>query len=300
MRDRVFALLLAALLAATVRPASAAFEDIEVSPRLRAIGEAGTAVTRDVYAAMHNPASLAWSEDLAGAASYVEPFSLPFTSQGTVAGHLPLPRGAGAIGFGVRTFGVRWRDVDLQNETTLSFAHGFRLMHDAQSELAFGWSVNLYSLSFGSSVTGLDPGRASTVGLGLGAVAVLRERTRVGFAVENANNPSIGDRDHQDLARRVTGGLAYSPYAGVTTLLDMNAELGSEIEYRGGVEFEAAPFLWLRAGLCTEPNKFTAGFGLEVRGMHLDYGFTSGGGVLDDTHHVGLEMHVRPPWELRP
>lgn len=300
MRYRVLAILLVGLLALLPPPARAAFEDIEVSPRLRALGESGAAAGRDVYAAMHNPASLAWSDDLAGAASYVEPFSLPFSSQSAIAGSLPLPGALGGVGFGVRTFGVRFMGEDLQDETTLSLAHGFRLMHDAQSELAFGWRVSFYSLSFGPSVTGIDPGRGTSLGLGLGALAVVRERTRVGFSVENVNNPSIGDRDHQDLNRRVTGGLAYSPYAGVTTLLDMSAELGSDVEYGGGIEFEVSRNLWLRAGLCTVPNVFTVGFGLQVRGLHLDYGFSSGGGVLDDTHHVGLEMHVRSPWERQP
>lgn len=300
MRLPVLALLCAGLLAALALPARAAFEDIEVSPRSRALGEAGAAAAFDTYAALHNPAALAWSADVAGAGSYLEPFSLPFTSQSTVAAALPLPGSAGGVGLAVRTFGVSWQGADLQDETTLSIAHGFRLLHDATSELAVGWSVSFYSLSFGTSVTGLDPGRASTIGVGLGALAVVRERTRVGFAIENANNPSIGDRDHQDLNHRVRAGVAYSPYAGVTTLVAMNADLGSEFEYRGGVEFEVTNFLWLRAGVRTEPNTFTAGLGVQVRGIHLDYGFSSGGGVLDDSHHVGIEMHARPPWGRQP
>lgn len=300
MRHRVLAILLIALSAVAPGLARAAFQDIEVSPRLRALGEAGTAVALDAYAPLHNPALLAWSDDVSGAVSYLEPFSLPFSSQSAIAGSMPLPGGAGGLGFGIRKFGVRYMDVDMTDEMTLSIAHGFKLMHDAQSELAFGWSVSFYSLGYGRSVTGLDPGKATSLGLGLGAVATVRERTRVGFSIENANNPSIGDRDHEDLNRHVRGGLAYSPYPGVTTVLDMNAQLGSEIEYRGGIEFEAAKILWLRTGLATAPNKFTAGFGLNVHGIHLDYGYSSGGGVLDDTHHIGLEVHVRSPWEPRP
>ncbi|HUK62347.1 MAG TPA: hypothetical protein VLV15_03405, partial [Dongiaceae bacterium] len=129
MRGRVLAIALVALVAIAPRPARAAFADLEVSPRLRALGEAGTAATLDTYAAMHNPALLAWSDDVAGAASYLEPFSLPFSSQSAIAGSMPLPGAAGGLGFGIRKFGVRYMDVDLTDEMTLTIAHGFKLMH---------------------------------------------------------------------------------------------------------------------------------------------------------------------------
>lgn len=291
----------AALLALLVHaaPARAAFEDVEVSPRLRALGGAGAALERDAYAALHNPAALAGLDGVAGAGSYLQPFSLPFASQNTVAATLPLPGGAGGLGLAVRSFGVRYQDTRLDQETTVSLAHGFRLLRDAQSALSFGWTLSLYSLSFGTSVTGMEPGSASTLGLGLGAVAVVRDRTRVGFAVQNLNNPSIGDLDHEQLGRRVSGGLAYTPYAGVTTVVDMAAGLGGAVEYRGGVELAATDFLTLRAGVCTEPNAFSAGLGLRLRALRLDYGYSSGG-VLGDTHHIGLEVRTRSPWGARP
>jgi hypothetical protein len=56
----------------------------------------------------------------------------------------------------------------------------------------------------------------------------------------------------------------------------------------------------LRAGLCTAPNTFSAGIGFELRGMKLDYGFSSGGGVLRETHHVGVEVNVHSPWSRQP
>ncbi|HET7225366.1 MAG TPA: hypothetical protein VFK69_06580 [Candidatus Eisenbacteria bacterium] len=300
MRHRLAVLTTIALLAGACAPAWAAFEDIEVSPRFRAIGGAGVAAAADVYAALGNPAALGWIEGVSGAASYVEPFSLGFAQQNAVAATLPLSRRMGGVGFAVRTFGVRYQGENLDNETTLSIAHGFPIMQDAQSALAVGWSVSLYSMSLGTSVTGIDPGKASTLGLGVGAVALVRDRTRVGFAIENLNNPSLGDKDHEDLARRLTGGVTYSPYAGVTTMLAMNSELGQGMEYRGGVELQATSFLWLRAGVASDPNVFTAGLGLAVKGLELDYGFSSGGGVLGETHHIGLEVHARAPWEGRP
>jgi hypothetical protein len=280
-----------------VTPALAAFEDIEVSPRQRGLGSTGFAMLDDAYAPLRNPSTLAWAADATGAFSYLKPFSLDFASQNVVTAATRLPGAAGGIGIGIRTFGVRYQDQNLDQEATYTIAHGFRLLHDAQSELAFGWSASLLTLSFGNSITGLDPGQASTVAVSMGATATVRDRTRVGFVAQNINSPRIGDRDYQDLARRLMGGISYTPYAGVTTLLDMRAVSGESIGYGAGIELEATDFLKLRAGIATEPNTFSAGLGIRVRRhLQLDYGFSTGGGVLEETHHVGFELHGPTPW----
>lgn len=282
---------------ALATPALAAFDDLEVSPRLRGLGSTGFAVLDDAYAPLRNPSALAWASGSTGAFSYLQPFGVDFASQNTIAATFPLPGPAGGVGLGIRTFGVRYQDQNLDQEATFTIAHGFRLLHDAQSELAFGWSASLMTLSFGSSISGIDPGQASTVAVSVGATATVRDRTRVGFTAQNINSPRIGSRDHEDLARRLVGGVAYTPYAGVTTMMDMHAATAEDVAYRAGIELEATDFLKLRAGVGTEPNTFSAGFGVLIRGLlQLDYAFSTGGGVLSETHHVGVELHGPAPW----
>lgn len=282
---------------AIAAPARAAFDDIEVSPRLRGMGGTGFAVLDDAWAPLRNPSALAWAEGTVGTFSWLQPFSLDFATQNAIGATVPLPGSAGGLGIGIRTFGTEYEGQKLDQEATYTIAHGFRLLHDAQSELALGWSASLLTLSFGSSITGIDPGQASTVALSLGATATVRDRTRVGFAAQNFNSPRIGSRDHESLGRRLVGGVAYTPYAGVTTLLDMRAASGEDIGYRAGIELEPVDFMRLRAGIATEPNTFSAGIGIRVRGhLQLDYAFSTGGGVLGETHHVGLELHGPAPW----
>lgn len=283
------ALTAACALAATV-PARAAFDDVEVSPRSRGMGSAFLGLKPDVYAVFHNPASLGWfAGGFEGGASYVRPFGYDFSSQSVLSGAVRLPGShPGALGVGFRRFGVEYRGEDLTGETTLSIAYGAKVLSDLQSELALGMAVNLYSLDYGRSVTGIDPGSATAVGVNVAAQAVVAERTTVGFYAHNLNNPSIGGVDEEELHRRVGVGAAYSPYRGVTTLLDISTELGREPQFRGGTEFEITEFLWLRGGLRTEPNIFTAGFGIDHSGFRFDYGFSTGGGVLDPTHQFGV------------
>jgi hypothetical protein len=267
--------------------ARAAFQDIEVSPRARALGGAWVGLRGDEYAPLHNPAGLAWATR-GVAASYVRPFGFDFVSQSVVSATAALPRQLGGAGVAVRQFGVEYNAENLTSETTVALAHGFQLLADRQSQVALGYSVNYYALEYGRSITGIDPGRASAVTLNLGGQAVLRDRTRVGFYSLNVTNASIGDIDHEPLPRGVCAGVSYAPYPGVETSLDLLNALGENVQYRGGAEFQVADYAWLRAGVRTEPNIFTAGIGLRRARLMLDYGFSTGGGVLGETHQVGV------------
>jgi hypothetical protein len=272
-------------------PVGAAFDDIEVSARARALGGASSAWLADDYAAFHNPASLAWLDGVTGAASYVRPFGFDFNSQSAAAAEFTLPGRLGGVGIGARRFGVSWLGENLTSETTVSLAHGIHLLRDSQSELAVGWVLDVYSLNYGRSVTGIDPGSATGVGVGFGATAVVRERTRVGFQGLNLNSPSLGDLDHQELRRTVAVGVSYQPYPEVETVLDITQEMGRAVQYRGGAEFSVGRLLWLRTGIHTAPNALTAGIGLLHKGIGFDYGFSTGG-VLGETHQFGLRYRI--------
>ncbi|NNF08473.1 MAG: hypothetical protein HKN21_17055, partial [Candidatus Eisenbacteria bacterium] len=181
-----------------------------------------------------------------------------------------------------------YRGESLTGETTISLAHGFKLNSDANTELAVGYSLNLYSLDFGKSVTGIDPGSASAVGLNVAATAKVADRTTFGLYAQNLNNASIGSIDEEELHRRVGIGVGYSPYRGVNTVFDISEELGEDFQFRGGTEFQVTDFLWLRSGLRTAPNIYSAGVGISHRGIRVDYGFSTGGGTLDATHQFGI------------
>lgn len=292
MRRALAVLLAAAGILAVASTAHAAFEDVEVSPSLRATGGAGLAQLADPYAAFHNPASLAWMGRGTAAASYVQPFQLDFASQSVAVAAFHLPGRAGGLGVGWREFGVEYQGVNLTRETTVALAHGFRLLSDRQSQLAFGWALDWYSLDYGNSITGLDPGQATTVGFAVGAMATVRDRTRVGMSVWNLNQPMIGELDKEELRQRMGFGVTYAPYAGVETSLDLVSEIGENLQWRGGTQVGLTDAFFLRAGVRTEPNVITAGLGLKVAGFTVEYGFSSGGGVLDETHQIGLRASL--------
>ena len=269
--------------------ASAAFDDITVSPRARAMGEASVAVPAAGYAAWLNPAHLSLADGGTASAAYVRPFGLDFTDFLVIGGAVPLTDRWGHVGFGLSQFKVSYDDTDLMTETQLTLAHGLNLYSDYHSRVDFGWALNMYGLEFGQSVTGEDPGEDTVFGVDLGMIMTLHKRTQLAFRVKNLNHPQIGV-DNEELPQRLTGGVSYQPYTGVITTFEIQNELGQDVQYRGGTEFEIVPSFLLRAGLTTSPNKMTAGFGYLLAGFSLDYGFSTGGGALDSTHQFGLNF----------
>lgn len=287
MKRRLATLALASLVT-LVAPAQAAFENLMISPRARAMGDASVALDDAAYAATLNPAQLARVLGTgAAAASYVQPYNLDFHKLFYLGGAVNLPGNHGSLGVGLRQYGVDYEGVDLQTETTFTLAYGVTLYEDVHSSINAGAGLNLYRLEFGKTVNDLDPGSDLTTGVDLGLVATLHDRTHVGVLVHNVNVPTIG-RDREELPRRLHAGLAYEPYTGVVTVFELESLHGEEPQWHGGMELDVLEGLVLRAGLITKPNKLTAGFGYRFEDVSLDYGFSTGGGVLESSHQFGL------------
>lgn len=288
MKRSTAAILALVSLATLVAPAQAAFENLMVSPRARAMGDAAVALDDASYAATLNPAQLGrLGGPGAVGASYVQPYGLDFHRLYYLGGAVRMPGQSGSLGFGFRQYGVEYEGVDLQDESTFTVAYGLPLYEDIHSRIDLGVGLNLYRLEFGETVSGLDPGSDLTTGLDVGLAATLHDRTHVGVLVHNVNSPKIG-RDQEELPRRLHAGLSYAPYAGVLTVFEVEAVHGEEAQWHGGLEFAVYDQFVLRGGLMTRPNKLTAGFGYRFDQASLHYGFSTGGGVLDSSHQFGL------------
>jgi len=254
-----FILILAAL-GLTAGSASALFDEPTVNPRSRAMGETGVSVNDMAYAAFINPGQLAQADRGEVSASYVQPFNASFHDFFYIGAAVPLSEKWGNIGIGLSDYKVEFDGVTLEKETQLTVAHGFNLYHDVHSTIDFGYSLNLYSVEFGETTSGLDPGSDTAFGIDVGMSVTVHERTHIGFQVKNLSNPMIG-LDQEELAKRLVAGVSYEPYDGVITSFEFNNQLGEDIQYRGGLEFLLVEGFALRAGVVTGPNKLTGGFG---------------------------------------
>ena len=287
--------LLALGLGLSAAPAAASFDNIAVSPRARAMGESAVAMADDAFAPYYNPAGLAMLGGPTFAASYVRPNGLTFLDLGYAGGACPLGAHAGTLGIGLRRLATEYEGALLDQEQFATLAYGLKVYEDMHSAIRVGVALNAYDLRFGPTIgdadaafTGAqDPGNDVVVGADAGLLVTLHERTRMGVYVKNLNNPQIG-RDREEIGQRVHGGLAYSPYDRVWTSFEIENLIGRDVIYHGGVEVAMDYGLTVRLGVLTNPNKVTAGFGYRWRGVSVDYGFSTGGGVLDGSHQFGL------------
>lgn len=272
----------------TAPPALAVFDDLEYSPRARALGGAYAALSDDASAVFYNPAGLVNVDGIRLHGSIFEPYNYGFHRANAFAVAFPT-ESWGTFAVGYSDFRVDYLSRVLTIERAFTVSHGVTLMEDLSSSFAIGYNLNVYSLDYPTpSVSGLRLGSENTYGIDIGFVARLRERTTAGVFAKNVNAPAIGEPEH-DLPQRVSGGMAYRPYDGVITTVEVEKELGKDTQFHGGVEFRVVEPLSLRFGAQTKPNLFDVGIGLDYRQINVDFTFTHHP-VLDETFRYGIGL----------
>jgi hypothetical protein len=256
-------------------------------PAALAVGGAYTAAVSGAESPFCNPAGLAYSKGSQGRFAYHQPWGLSFLSHLSASGSTLLPKNAGAIAIAVQTLGTREGGHTMASETEVLLSHGLLLQQDIHSSLAFGYSLKMIQYSLGESVTGFDLGSAATFGLDVGATAQLWDRFKLGGAFKNVNHPQFGKELKRDLPQIIAGGLSYFPYYGVRTTLDVERVVSGETQFKGGINATVVKPLDLRFGVITNPNSFSAGFGLRWQQLVLDYAFVYHP-VLNPSHLIGI------------
>ncbi len=263
------------------------FDEYEPSARARAMGGTYCAVSDDADAIFYNPAGLSLGQNQVKA-GYTKIFSNDFQVLTVFDASWDLPKNFGRIGFGYTGLDVDYEGENLMSEKTFALGHSFTLLSDVHSQLYVGYTANLYHLAIDRF------SNTTAFGLNLGATAVLHTRTRLAFAVTNINNPRVGEDEDHELPSEMTIGVSYIPYTGVTTTLDVKKTFNtpsdtgeSSTEIHAGVEATLFDILSIRMGVQDDPTMYSAGVGIEVYKILVEYAYQMHS-VLDDTHHVGI------------
>lgn len=260
----------------------AVFEDNEPSCRARAMGGAFTAVCDDANAIFYNPAGLSFVKAEVGG-SYTQLFSNSFQEFSTAYGAVAINSHL-AIGTGVQMMDVVYKDETLESERTYTIGNSLLLVNDVHTKLMVGAAADIYHLQF------QDMGSQTSFGVNAGFLAVLHERTRIGFQVTNINNPTFGENDEFDIPQKISAGISYVPYEGVITAFDVKKPVSGDSEYHAGTEIAIHPLLKLRAGIRNNPGSYSLGAGFLVKGIQIDYAYNSHS-VLDGTNHISVSYH---------
>jgi hypothetical protein len=259
---------------------SAIFDNYEPSARARAMGGAYAAVSDDAGGIFYNPAGIGLGVNNAQA-GFSNLYNMEFSQLKTVAAIYTLPEKLGTVGIGVQNFDVSFEDTNLIGEGTYTFAHSITLLNDIHSHILLGYTASLYHLQM------LGYGSESAFGFGIGGLAVLHQRTKIGFFATNLNSPDMGKSDDEKLPKRLDAGISYTPYEGVTTSIDLKQDFSQATEIHGGVEARLFPMFALRVGVHNNPSVYSFGAGFNVQKIQMDYTYMIHD-VLDATHHFSV------------
>ncbi len=105
-------------------------------------------------------------------------------------------------------------------------------------------------------------------------------------AVQNVRRATIG-QDRQPLPQILRMGMLFKPVSQISMFSEVYKDISFGPEARFGIDAEVVKKLFLRLGFTRNPARFTGGFGLNVFGFNMDYGF-SYHQVLGYTHAMGL------------
>ena len=252
----------------------AAFERQPESVRACGMGGAGLALAGNVWGGLTNPASLACTNVRMIAVSVApSPFGLQELRRAACAYAEPLGR------FTASVTGIRY-GYELYREVTLGAACGF----DCGEGVRVGGTVTLNSLSIAGYGYGVCPG------FDAGILWEIVSGLQFGASAVNCNAPSPG-RCGESIPRTFQAGIAYANVGGFVVACDIAEDPRFPAEVRLGAEFSVAEFLFLRAGVSTDPSSCSAGVGVRFLPVDIDYAF-SRHQELGFTHRFGLCLRL--------
>jgi len=257
----------------------AIFDDYEPSPRARAMGGAFYAMSNDAYAIFYNPGGLADVNNHLGI-SYTKVMGNEFQVINTMVFAMKLPKKFGTLGIGLHAMDVDFQNVNLMSEKIYALSHSFTIMKDVHSKINFGYTLNMYHLSFDGY------GAQSAIGVNLGTIATLHQRTKIGFTVTNLNNPKVGKNNLHELPQKMVMGISYEPYTGIHTSLELKKPFAGTTEIHAGTELQITKIFALNFGIRSNPASYSAGAQFTLYDMIVNYAFNTH--ILGDTHHFGL------------
>ncbi|MGB9742183.1 MAG: UPF0164 family protein [candidate division WOR-3 bacterium] len=261
------------LLLLLIIPGYAIFEDSESGPRAEGMGGSFTAVADDIGAVDFNPAGLALISEKQFLGFYKLLYGGVGVNLHTIQAGAGVPvRNLGAIALRFQETGFK-----LQSQRSLKLAHGFQIAEG----LMFGYGINGYSLyqqNFGAGFA---------LGVDLSLLARFARFWSAGFYARNVNMPRIGS---SELPQRLVFGIGFSPRPGIQSAVQVAKEPGIRTQFAFGQEFEVvADYLSLRAGVETEPVRFSFGVGTGFRKVGVDYALITHP-VLPFSHNFGVRV----------
>jgi len=234
----------------------AQFELIDIGAKPISLGGAFTSLANNSNAVYFNPAGISQIPFREVSVFYSPaPFGLKELANGSV--NYVEPTKFGSFGLSAKTYGF-----ELYKEITVTATYS----NNYKKKIFYGANINYYNLKI------QNYGSASTFGIDIGGLAYLTDFLRWGFAAFNLNRPKIGTQDDK-LPQVYRTGVSIQPRKELNFVLDVEKDTRYTASLKAGIEYSLYDMIDLRAGIGTEPTKFSGGVGLYYSIFEIDYGF---------------------------
>lgn len=223
------------------------------------LGFAYTGVRGDFWSLFMNPAGIAGIQQMEVGAFIERRFLLNEINYGTVGFVTPFKQGKHFAGVDMGGFGFSG-----YSESRVGLTYATTLFE----RLSVGAKANYTRVSIDNY------GAQSAIYVDAGLNCILSKHLSAGFRVFNANRAQLQKEQNEKIPTTLDLGIAYQVSDKVLIVADVEKQVNFPYSFRGGVEYAPAKFLKARIGASTQPVTVSAGIGLVVKGLNIDFANT--------------------------
>jgi hypothetical protein len=223
---------------------------------VKAIGMANAfvAVADNCWAVNYNPAGLMNMTELQCSA-FILPEQFGLQELKTVAVAAAAPVSFGSIGMTASKFGF-----DLYSETEITIAIASKM----DGHLSVGMSVSYNHLAIARY------GTAGSMIICGGFLVHVSERVDAGFNIYNLSS-AVRGRTQENLPQVFDAGTCWSPFDALKLSLDIEKDIHFPPSIKAGMEHVFYSIVAIRAGIATNPDKYSWGIGVRCRSFEFGY-----------------------------
>ncbi len=223
------------------------------------LGFAYTGVRGDFWSLFMNPAGIAGIQQMEVGAFVERRFLLNEINYGTIGFVTPFKEGKHFAGLDLGGFGFAG-----YNESRIGLTYATTLF----DRLSLGAKANYTRVSIDNY------GSKGALFVDAGLNCILSKHVSLGFRIFNANRAELQKEQDEKIPTTLDVGVAYQVSDKVLIVADIEKQVNFPFSFRGGVEYAPAKFLKARIGASTQPVTVSAGFGLVVKGLNVDFANT--------------------------
>ncbi|MGH2575700.1 MAG: hypothetical protein ACRDFC_08400, partial [Ignavibacteria bacterium] len=232
------------------------FENTDIGAKPISLGGAFTSLANNSSAVYYNPSGISQMSFREISIFYSPaPYGIKELSYGAFT--YVEPTKFGWIGLSAKAYGFElYREIT----ATLTYSNNYR------KKIYYGANLNYYNLKI------KNYGSAFTLGFDAGLLAYLTEYLRWGFSAMNLNRAKIG-QSKEKLPQVYRTGLSLQVRKDLNLIMDAEKDTRYKVSIKAGMEYTMYDLVDIRAGVGSEPIRFSGGIGFFYSLFQLDYAF---------------------------